>query len=66
MAFDKKEYDKKYVAENYWRINLQVPKNWKEKITQKAKEDGKESISAWIKDIIQEKIYDNRGGGVLK
>lgn len=59
MSFDKRKYDQEYVKEKYYRIPLQVPKDWKEPIKEKAKEDGYNSITAWIKNMIENKLSEN-------
>lgn len=62
MAFNKKEYDQKYAKENYYRVALQVPKDWKEPMQAKAAEEGL-STNEWIRRAIHEKLSDNSGGG---
>lgn len=55
MAFNKKEYDKKYVKENLKRISLNLQKD-NYKILKEVSDKYGYSVSAFIKEAIQEKI----------
>lgn len=46
-----------FIKNSYDRINLTVPKGYKEKIKKRAESERK-SINAWLKDLIDEKIND--------
>lgn len=47
------EYKNKYIAENYDRINLTVPKGMKAQIEQRAKAEGK-STNGFIGDLLKQ------------
>lgn len=47
------EYKNKYIAENYDRINLTVPKGMKAEIEQRAKAEGK-STNGFIGDLLRQ------------
>jgi len=49
------EYKNKWQAENRERINIVVPKGYKEKIKEVAKKTG-ESVNSYIKKAIDERI----------
>ena len=51
--FDKIAYDNAYIAENYDRVNLTVPKGKKEKIREHAEKRG-ERINSFINRAIDE------------
>lgn len=51
--FDKIAYDNAYIAENYDRVNLTVPKGKKEKIREHAERRG-EKVNAFINRAIDE------------
>lgn len=52
---DKSAYRNKFIAENYDRINLTVPKGKKDEIKAHAESRG-ESVNAYIWRLIQEDI----------
>lgn len=56
MTFEKKKYDQKYVKDNYSRIPLNVKKEEKELIIQRAKEKGFPDITKYIKDLINKDL----------
>ena len=56
---DKIAYKNKFIAENYDRINLTIPKGQKEAIKARAESQG-ESVNAYIWRLIQE---DMKKGG---
>ena len=51
--FNATAYKNQFIAENYERINLTVPKGYKEKIKAHAESIGK-SVNGYINDLIQE------------
>ena len=53
--FDKVKYDNEYIANNYDRVNLTMPKGKKDKVLQHAKQKG-ESVNAFINRAIDETI----------
>ena len=53
--FNKTEYDKKYQKENYYRLNVVLPKSMRERIDQAAARSGK-SKNAYIREAIEEKM----------
>lgn len=56
--FNATAYKNKFIADNYDRINLTVPKGQKEKIKARADSAGM-SINAYINDLIEK---DNQSG----
>lgn len=54
--FDQTKYINNYIKETYDVIRFQVPKGYKETIKSKAKEKGYESMSAYIKALIDNDI----------
>lgn len=53
--FNKAEYDKKYQKENYYRLNVVLPKSMRERIDNAVARSGK-SKNAYIREAIEEKI----------
>ena len=51
--FDKVAYNNQFIAGKYDRINLTVPKGYKEIIQEAAKQNG-ESVNAYINRLIRE------------
>lgn len=52
MTFDKKKYDQKYAKDNYDRVLFNVKKGDKEKIVERAKAKGFNTIADYIKNLI--------------
>lgn len=53
--FNKVAYDNAFIAKNYDRVNLTVPKGGKNKISEHAKKQG-ESVNGFINRAIRETI----------
>lgn len=56
--FDRKhaqEYDAEYKRNNYDRINFLMPKGYKDRIKQKAENEGI-SVSEWLRNAIDDKL----------
>ena len=55
--FDKKKYDSEYVRENYHRVSLLLPKEYKELLTDATMESGM-SKNAFVKEAIDQKLKE--------
>ena len=53
--FNQAEYTRKYQQENYYRLNVVLPKDMRERIDQAAARSGK-SKNAYIREAIEEKM----------
>lgn len=53
--FDKAKYDKEYQKANYYRLNVVLPKDMRERIDQAVARSGK-SKNAYIREAIEEKM----------
>lgn len=53
--FDRAAYNKEYEKEKYYRLNVVLPKDMRERIDQAAARSGK-SKNAYIREAIEEKI----------
>ena len=58
MAFNKGKYDKLYIKEHYYRPNLLLPKEYKEKIQKAADKQGV-SKNAFVKQAIEDKLSES-------
>ena len=61
MANRKAEWQNKYIAKAYDRINLTVPKGKKETISKAAQQAG-QSVNAYINQAIDERIERDKEG----
>lgn len=55
MAFNKYEYDRKNLKENYWHVHLVLPKGYNKAVKEEAKRQGL-SVNAFIRRAIDAKI----------
>lgn len=55
--FDKYAYDKKYNKENYHHVNLSLPKEYKDLLTEAARKRDM-SKNAFIKDAIEKQLIE--------
>ena len=53
--FDKAKYDREYQRQNYYRLNVVLPKDMRERIDQAVARSGK-SKDAYIREAIEEKM----------
>ena len=53
--FDRAAYNKEYEKEKYYRLNVVLPKDMRERIDQAAARSGK-SKNAYIREAIEEKM----------
>lgn len=53
--FDKAKYDREYQRQNYYRLNVVLPKDMRERIDQAVARSGK-SKNAYIREAIEEKM----------
>ena len=53
--FNKAEYDKKYIKDHYYRMNIVIPKDMRSLIDEAAKSAGV-TKNSWLKEAIEEKL----------
>lgn len=53
--FNKQEYDNKYIKNNYDRLNFVMPKGTKDRINQKAREEGT-NASEYLRKVILDSL----------
>lgn len=57
--YNKRDYDNKYIKENYDRINFTAPKGYKDKIKKRTEKLGFKNTGTYIKYLIDK---DMEGG----